>query len=182
MLSSYASGTFEVITASDKQPSDPTQHGTLIEFGLFCWPELAPIRSITPLINLLSWYHRPAAKSAFYDSAIERYENSSPNHALPTPSCGGEHAGVVENGCGSAPERLLDKECDAAARAAAQPASPSPFAADSLASACSHISLQSSSSADELQVCVGVGTICFCCNWETLSNLSFYVRIGSFAA
>jgi len=130
---------------------------------------------------LLSWYHRPAAKSAFYDSAVERYENSSPNHALPTPSCGGEHAGGIEKGCGSAPERMLDKKCGAAATAAARPASPSAFAADSLASACSHISLQNSSSADELQVCVGTAHSLFLL-WLGDAVKLFYVRIGFFAA
>jgi serine/threonine-protein kinase SRK2 len=104
--------------------------------------------------------HRPqvasGTKSAFYDAAIQRYDTSAgPTHVLPPPSCDVDSI-KADIGCSSAPERLLDAECDAA-KSAVRAASP--FGADSLASACSHISLQSSNSADELQDAAGLRTI-----------------------
>lgn len=92
-----------------------------------------------------------SSKSAFYDEAVNWHDSNRPGEFLPPPSCSAEHV-RADTSCGSAPERLLGAECDTAAKSAVR--LDTPFAADSLASACSHISLQSSSSADELQVCV----------------------------
>lgn len=94
-------------------------------------------------------------KGAFaHDAGLACRDDRLDASCLPSP-CGAA-ALKGDRGSGSAPERLLGAECDTA-KHAVRPASP--FAAESLKSASSAISLSSSTSADELQDAAGLRTI-----------------------
>lgn len=101
-----------------------------------------------------SSFHRPdhiGAKTTFaQDAALPCHSGRATPVFLPPPPCAGEALKAdIGTSSGSAPERLLGAECDAAKHAVR---AASPFAAESLKSASSAVSLSSSVSADELQV------------------------------
>lgn len=107
-------------------------------------------RSFTPA----SFQHTPSdlgSNSGFVHDALACHSGRATPAFLPPPPCAME--ALSDDACtggGSTPDLLLGAGCDAAKQAVR---AASPFAAESLKSASTAVSLSSSISADELQVC-----------------------------